>query len=56
MLFSIIVASSLTTVLLALGLARERRLRLALERLVARILKLWRHQHDDNGRGRDAES
>ena len=56
---AVVLASSLLAVLLALALAREVRLRRALQKLIQRIFKLWRNRHetdvDDvsgNGRGR----
>jgi hypothetical protein len=39
-------ASSLLTVLLALALTREVRLRRALQKLMQRIFKLWRKRHE----------
>ena len=41
----LILASSLLVVVLALALAREVRIRRALQRLLARVLTLWRNQH-----------
>jgi hypothetical protein len=46
--YAIVLASSLLAVVLALALAREVRLRRALERLLARILSYWRNQHASN--------
>lgn len=53
---AIVLASSLLAVLLALALAREVRWRRALQKLVHRILTLWRNRHaesvdDDDGDG-----
>ena len=44
---AVLLASSLLVVFLALAFARERRLRWALERLLARILAYWRHRDED---------
>jgi hypothetical protein len=44
----ILVASSLLAVLLALALVREMRIRRALERLLSRLLALWRHPRDQD--------
>jgi hypothetical protein len=42
---AIVLASSMLVLILVLALAREVRLRRALERLVARLLSLWRNHH-----------
>ena len=45
---AIVVASSVLALILVLALARERRIRCALQRLLARLLTFWRNQHADN--------
>jgi hypothetical protein len=55
--FAVLVATSLLTVLLAVAFARERRLRIALQRLLAKLLSFWRtrdanaiYESDDGSR------
>ena len=43
----VLVASSLLIVVLAFAFARERRLRLALQRLLAKLLSFWRLRNED---------
>jgi hypothetical protein len=50
---AVLIASSLLIVVLAFALARERRLRLALQRLLAKLLSFWRTRNDDAFRGAD---
>ena len=47
---AVVLASSLLAILLALALAREVRLRRALQQLVARILTHWRNSHASDAR------
>ncbi len=54
--YAIVLASSLLAVVLALALVREVRWRRALQKLIHRILTLWRNRHgedahDDSGSG-----
>jgi hypothetical protein len=44
----VLLASSLLAVVLVLALAREVRLRRALQQLLTRILNYWRKRHDKN--------
>ena len=56
-LFVVVAASSILAAVLALALAREVRLRRALERLLSRILAAWRRRHDRSTMdSRDADS
>jgi hypothetical protein len=48
MTIAILLASSLLAVVLVLALAREVRLRRALQQLLTRILNYWRKRHDKN--------
>ena len=48
MSYPVLLASSALAVILVLALAREMRLRRALQRLLARLLKFWRKQHAEN--------
>ena len=45
MLYAIVAAGGLLAVMLSLALAREVRLRRALQNLLARIFRLWRDSH-----------
>ena len=45
MLSAVILASSLLTVVLVVALVREVRLRRALQRLLSRLLSVWRPRH-----------
>jgi hypothetical protein len=47
MTIAVLLASSLLTVLLAVAFARERRLRIALQRLLAKLLSFWRNSDAD---------
>ena len=55
MTIAVVVASGLLAVILSLALAREVRLRLALQALLARIFTHWRNAHgtDPTNRPRD---
>lgn len=54
---TIVLGSSLLAVVLALALVRERRLRMALQAVVARLFHLWRQRHEETSiRQRDANS
>lgn len=44
----VLIASSLLTVLLAVAFARERRLRLALQRLLTKLLSFWKRPDEDD--------
>jgi hypothetical protein len=44
---AVLLASSLLIVVLAFALARERRLRFALQRLLAKLLSFWRTRNED---------
>ena len=44
---SVVVAVSVLAAVLAIALLRQRRLRLALEALVLKLVKLWRNTHAD---------
>jgi hypothetical protein len=48
MTIPVLLASSLLAVVLVLALAREVRLRRALQQLLTRILNYWRKRHDKN--------
>ena len=50
MLHAVVLASSLLAILLTLALAREVRLRRALQRLLARIFNHWRNAHESDPR------
>jgi hypothetical protein len=50
---AVLIASSLLIVVLAFALARERRLRLALQRLLAKLLSFWRSGDEDALDGAD---
>jgi hypothetical protein len=50
---AVLIASSLLIVVLAFALARECRLRLALQRLLARLLSFWRSHDEDAFDGAD---
>ncbi len=52
MMYVVVLASSLLAVVLALALAREARLRRALQSLLARIFNHWRNAHEANQVGR----
>jgi len=45
---AIVLASGLLAVLLALALVREVRWRRALQKLVRKLLSLWRHRHEED--------
>ena len=48
MLYALVAASGLLAVILSLALAREVRLRRALQNLLARIFRHWRNTHAKN--------
>ena len=48
MIFSLLAASSLMAVMLALGWAKEFRLRRALQSLLTRAFTHWRHTHESH--------
>ena len=52
MIYAIVAASGLLAVVLTLALAREVRLRRALQNLLARIFRYWRHAHGPNDSSR----
>ena len=52
MTYAVVLASSLLAVVLALALAREARLRRALQALLARIFKHWRNADEANHSGK----
>ena len=58
MIASLVFAVSVVAALLAVALLRERRLRLALQTLVGKIIQLWRNPHanDPTGQSVDADS
>ena len=48
MIYAVLLASSALAVVLVLALVREVRLRRALQRLLAKLLSLWRNQNEDD--------
>jgi hypothetical protein len=48
MLSAVILASSLLAVVLVVALVREVRLRRALQRLLSRLLAMWRNRHAED--------
>ena len=58
MTYIVVAASSLLAVLLVIALAREVRLRRALQKLLSRIFQVWRNRnaHDSPARSHDVKS
>ena len=52
MTFALVATSSVLAVLLALGWAKEFRLRRALQNLMTRILTQWRNAHEESNHSR----
>ena len=50
---SVVLSLSILAAVLAIGVLRERRLRLALEALVVKLLKLWRNSHAEHNHPAD---
>ena len=50
---TVLFSVSILAAVLAIGLLRERRLRLALEALIAKLLKLWRNQNAEHNHPAD---
>jgi hypothetical protein len=50
---SVVLSLSILVAVLAIGLLRERRLRLALEALLVKLLTIWRNSHADQNQPTD---